>query len=83
MLTPEEILAEKLAELAQVKAAIAAAYSGAEYTIQDGQTRRHVRRQDLKTLLARRSELETEITRTQGGGVSFGMPVDSPRGFTY
>ena len=80
MATLEEIIAEKQAELAQVKAAIAAAYGGAEYSVQDGQTRRQLRRQDLKVLLARRAELETEISRTQGGGVTFGMPVDSPRG---
>ena len=81
MPTLEEIIAARTAELAQVSAAITAVYGGQEYEIKDGQSTRRLKRADLKVLLARRSELETEISRLGGGGVSFGVPVDSPRSF--
>ena len=68
-------------ELAKVQAAVNAAYTGAEYEIQDGQTRRRVKRQDLSVLLKRKTELETSIARldpeASSRGPSFAMPVDS------
>lgn len=71
-------------ELTQVKAAVTAAYTGAEYEIQDGQTRRRLKRQDLSVLLKRKAELETSIARLDpeagGGGPTYAMPVDTPRG---
>lgn len=79
MPTLEEIIAQKQAELAEVSAAISATYGAQEYEIKDGQSHRRLKRADLKVLLARKSELETEVSRLGGGGVSFGMPVDSPR----
>ena len=83
MPTLEEIILQKNAELTQVSAAITAVYGGQEYEIKDGQSHRRLKRADLKVLLARKSELETEIARLGGGGVSFGMPVDSPRFIYY
>lgn len=69
------------AELAQVRSAISAAYTGSEMEIADGQTKRRIKRQDLAVLLRRQSELETSIARldpTAGGrGPSYAMPVDS------
>lgn len=65
------------AELAQVEAAIAAAYSGAEYDIQTGTTRRRLKRQSLDILLRRKGELELAIERLSGNGargVRHGMP---------
>lgn len=62
-----------------VESAIAAAYGSAEYTVQDGQTRRQLRRQELPVLLKRKAELELSISRLTGGGPSYAMPVDSPR----
>lgn len=73
-------LEELQAELAQLKTAISAAYTGAEYEISDGQTKRRLKRADLKLLLARKAELDTAVERLGGGRVTFGMPVDSPRG---
>lgn len=68
-------------ELAQVNAAVTASYGSAEYEVQDGNTRRRLKRQDLSVLLKRRAELETSIARldpqASGRGTSFGMPVDS------
>ncbi len=77
-------LAELQDELAKVKAAISAAYTGAEYDMRDGNTTRRLKRQDLTVLLRRRSELELSISRLDPDGESRGptyaMPVDSPRG---
>lgn len=75
---------EKLqAELVEVEKAVSAAYSGAEYEIQDGATKRRLKRADLTVLLKRKAELELSVGRLSGGGPSFGMPVDSPRGCIY
>jgi hypothetical protein len=64
-------------ELTAVNAAITAAYGGAEYEIRDGSTGRRLKRQDLKTLLARRAELELSIGRMDGSrGATFGMVID-------
>lgn len=71
-------------ELTQVQAAVTAAYGGAEYEVQDGNTKRRLKRQDLSVLLKRKAELETAIARLDpdaaGRGPSFAMPVDTPRG---
>jgi hypothetical protein len=68
-------------ELASVQKAVNAAYGAAEYEVQDGNTRRRLKRQDLSVLLKRKAELETSIARldpqASGRGTSFGMPVDS------
>lgn len=67
---------ELQAELAQVSAAINAAYSGQEYEIESGGSRRRLKRQPLAVLTKRKSELEASIARLNGtGGVSYGMPV--------
>lgn len=63
-------------ELTQVKAAISAAYSGAEYEIESGGSRRKLKRQSLELLLERKSELEMLISVAQGNGrnnVSHGL----------
>ncbi len=78
-------LEELLAELALVKAAVSAAYTGSEYEIADGQSKRRLKRQDLSVLLKRKNELETSIGRLDpaalaGRGPSYAMPVDTPRG---
>ena len=69
------------AELAQVRSAISAALTGSEMEIQDGQTKRRIKRQDLQVLLRRQSELELGISRldpTAGSrGPSYAMAVDS------
>jgi hypothetical protein len=70
-------LEELQAELSAVNAAVNAAYGSAEYEVQDGATRRKLRRQDLSVLLARKSALEMSISRLDGGGVGYGMAVDS------
>lgn len=65
------------AELDRVTAAINAAYTGAEYEVQDGETRRKLKRQPLPLLLQRKAELELAISRLDGTGsrgVSHGMP---------
>ena len=65
------------AELARVEQAISAAYGGAEFKVQDGETRRELKRQPLDVLLRRKAELELSIDRLSGGsgrGVSHGMP---------
>lgn len=59
---------ELSAELAQVQSAISAAYSGTEYEIESGGSRRKLKRQPLPVLLARRSELELSIARLEGSG---------------
>jgi len=70
---------EKLqAELAQVEAAISAAYSGAEYSIDSGNSRRSLKRQSLDVLLRRKGEIELTISRLDGTGargVRHGVPV--------
>lgn len=67
---------ELQAELLQVTAAINAAYSGQEYEIESGGTRRKLKRQPLPVLTKRKAELETSISRLNGtGGISYGMPV--------
>ena len=77
-------LEELLAELAQVKAAVSAAYTGSEYEIADGQSKRRLKRQDLSVLLKRKNELEIAVGRLDpeavGRGPSYAMPVDTPRG---
>ena len=77
-------LEELTAELQQVKDAVKAAYGGAEYEIQDGNTKRRLKRQDLSVLLKRKAELELSISRLDpeagGRGPTYAMPVDSPRG---
>lgn len=67
------------AELTQVNESVSAAYGSAEYEVQDGATRRKLRRQDLSLLLKRKAELELSISRMDGTGrgVSFGMVVDN------
>lgn len=70
---------EMQAELAEVSKAISAVYGSQEYEIQDGATKRRLKRADLSVLLKRKAELELSIARMEGGGVSYGMPVDSPR----
>ena len=77
MPTPLETLT---AELEAVTKAVNAAYSGAEYEIVSGGTRRRLKRQDLSLLLRRKAELELSITRlggTTSGGISYGVVVDS------
>lgn len=71
-------LEELQAELQTVNKAVAAAYGGQEMDIQDGDTRRRWRRQDLSVLLRRKAELEASIGRLDGTrGPGFAMPVDS------
>lgn len=72
-------LAELEAELAQVSAAVSAAYTGAEYEIHDGQAKRRLKRQSLDVLLRRKAELELCISRMNGTGrgISHGLPVDN------
>ena len=69
------------AELESVTKAVNAAYSGSEYEIVSGGTRRRLKRQDLSLLLRRKSELELSITRLggtiSGGGIRHGIVVDS------
>jgi hypothetical protein len=78
MPTPLETLT---AELEAVTKAVNAAYSGAEYEIVSGGTRRRLKRQDLSLLLRRKAELELSIGRlggtVSGGGISYGVVVDS------
>ncbi len=55
---------EKLeTELALVEAAITAAYSGAEYEVESGKSRRRLKRQSLDSLLKRKAQLELSISR--------------------
>lgn len=70
-----DTLEEMQAELEAVKAAILAAYKGKRYAITTGGIARELERQPLDKLLARRTALELAISRSQGGGISFGMPV--------
>lgn len=73
-------LASLQTELATVTKAVNAAYSGAEFEISSGQTRRRLRRQDLSVLLKRKTELELAISRLDGSGsrgTSLGVVVDS------
>ena len=51
------------AELETVQRAVNAAYSGEEYEISSGGSRRRLKRQSLSVLLARKSELELSISR--------------------
>jgi len=70
-----ELLAEKEAELAEVKAAISAVLSGSQsYKIGT----RSLERADLKTLRDMKKELEEEIRSLEGGGgrVLRVVPVD-------
>jgi hypothetical protein len=80
---PQAALEKLRAELAQVEAAISASYSHAEYEIQDGDTRRKLKRQNLSVLLKRKADLELSIGRldpcSSQRGPSYAMPVDSPR----
>lgn len=62
------------AELARVEQALNAAYTGAEYEVQDGEMRRRLKRQSLDVLIRRKSELELAIARAGGSSVSHGMP---------
>jgi hypothetical protein len=62
-------------ELAQVSAAISAAYTGQEYEIEGAGSRRRLKRADLKTLLARKSELELAISRLDGSAAAGGRGV--------
>lgn len=67
-------------ELETVTRAVNAAYSGSEYEITSGGTRRRLKRQDLPVLLARKAELELSIARLDANGsrgASFGVVVDS------
>ena len=67
------------AELETVTRAVNKAYSGAEYEISSGGTRRRLRRQELTVLLNRKTELELSISRLTGSGsrgVSHGVVVD-------
>jgi len=73
-------LASLQAELETVKKAVTAAYSGAEFEISSGSTRRRLRRQELPVLLARQRELEMSISRLTGEGArgpSLGVVVDT------
>lgn len=73
-------LASLQTELAAVTKAVNAAYSGAEYEIVSGGTRRRLKRQDLPILLARKNELELSISRLEGSasrGPSVGVVVDT------
>lgn len=68
------------AELVTVNKAVTAAYSGAEYEIASGTSRRKLKRQDLSVLLARKRQLETAIARLDGSatrGPSVGVVVDT------
>lgn len=65
-------------ELATVRTAIQAAYSGTEYEITTGQTQRRLKRQPLDVLLAREKELIRAITAITGQGsgrVFHGVPM--------
>lgn len=67
---------ELQAELAQVSAAISAAYSGQSYEIDSGQSRRKLVRQSLDVLLKRKSQLEASIERSGGStGIRHGVPM--------
>jgi hypothetical protein len=73
-------LEELQAELATVTKAVNAAYSGAEFEISSGSTRRRLRRQELPVLLKRKSELELAISRLGGSGSrgpSLGVVIDT------
>lgn len=73
-------LASLQTELAAVTKAVNAAYSGAEYEIVSGGTRRRLKRQELSVLLARKNELELAISRLDGTGsrgASVGVVVDT------
>ena len=65
------------AELVQVRSAITAAYSGSEYEIESGQSRRRLKRQSLDALLKRESQLLISIGRIDGTGsrgIRHGVP---------
>jgi hypothetical protein len=73
-------LASLQTELAAVTKAVNAAYSGAEYEIVSGGTKRRLKRQELPVLLARKNELELAISRLEGSGArgpSVGVVIDT------
>lgn len=74
MATIQEKLEALETELALVKAAILAAYTGQEYEIESGNSRRKLKRQSLEDLAKRQADLELAIARLDGSrGVSHGL----------
>jgi hypothetical protein len=63
-----QYLADKKAELAEVKAAISSALKAQEYSLDDGQGKQTVKRANLKDLRQMQRELEAEILRLENGG---------------
>lgn len=80
MPTELELQIEALqAELVVVRAAVIKAYSGSEYEIASGNSRRRLKRQDIGVLTKRQAELELAIGRLTGcgtRGISHGVVVD-------
>lgn len=71
MKTTQEIQAE----LASVRQAIQAAYGSKSYSVTTGGTARQLERQPLDVLLRREADLERQLQRMGGGGITYGVPM--------